>query len=200
MHSSDTNVNCVRSPLTNEMVTLNDMEEHMRMNLIDPKWKDQKSSMLSKIKETSKASDDEIAFNISNLAKYTTELFGSKHNKVSRDITNKTEKPKTLGINSFNNFNDTLTSYSVEKAKKIITKSQLSEHQSIKVQLINPSDENKKVQMVNVEIRSLNVTIGSLKDRITDIIGLNVTEQKVFLESVGILDDNKSLDFYKVTP
>ena len=54
----------VISPITGELVPLEDMAEHMRVYLIDPKWKTQKEAMLSKLKETSKASDDEISKNL----------------------------------------------------------------------------------------------------------------------------------------
>lgn len=66
----------VISPITGELVPLEDMAEHMRVSLIDPKWKTQKEAMLSKIKETSKASDDEISRNLSLLAKTRPDVFG----------------------------------------------------------------------------------------------------------------------------
>merc|ERR1711976_579711 len=71
----------VQSPLTNEIIAVNDMEEHMRLNLIDPRWRDQKKSMLDKIKQSSTASDDEIAFNIQNLAQNRPDIFGSTHHE-----------------------------------------------------------------------------------------------------------------------
>ncbi len=42
------------SPITGELVPIDQMAEHMRISLIDPKWKDQREIMLSKIKETTK--------------------------------------------------------------------------------------------------------------------------------------------------
>ena len=66
----------VISPITGELVPLEDMAEHMRVSLIDPKWKTQKEAMLSKLKETSKASDDEISKNLSLLARTRPDVFG----------------------------------------------------------------------------------------------------------------------------
>lgn len=66
----------VVSPITGELVPLEDMAEHMRVSLIDPKWKTQREAMLSKIKETSKATDDEISRNLSLLAKTRPDVFG----------------------------------------------------------------------------------------------------------------------------
>ena len=65
------------SPITGELVPIEDMAEHMRVSLIDPKWKTEKEAMLSKIKETAKASDDEISRNLSILARTRPDVFGS---------------------------------------------------------------------------------------------------------------------------
>lgn len=65
------------SPITGELVLLTEMQEHMRINLIDPKWKDQREAMLAKIKETTKASDTEIMSNLNRLAGTRPDVFGS---------------------------------------------------------------------------------------------------------------------------
>lgn len=65
------------SPITGELVLLSEMQEHMRINLIDPKWKDQREAMLAKIKETTKASDTEIMANLNRLAGTRPDVFGS---------------------------------------------------------------------------------------------------------------------------
>ncbi len=38
------------SPITGELVAVADMAEHMRISLIDPRWKEQREAMLSKIR------------------------------------------------------------------------------------------------------------------------------------------------------
>jgi splicing factor 3A subunit 1 len=48
----------------------------MRISLLDPKWKEQKEAMLSKIKDTTKAGDDEITRNLIGLAKTRPDIFG----------------------------------------------------------------------------------------------------------------------------
>eukprot|EP00232_Nephroselmis_pyriformis_P014095 CAMPEP_0182879816 /NCGR_PEP_ID=MMETSP0034_2-20130328/16204_1 /TAXON_ID=156128 /ORGANISM="Nephroselmis pyriformis, Strain CCMP717" /LENGTH=466 /DNA_ID=CAMNT_0025012777 /DNA_START=39 /DNA_END=1436 /DNA_ORIENTATION=+ len=67
----------VVSPITGEMVPIGEMAEHMRISLIDPKWKEQRDAMLSKLRETTKAEDDEIASNIVRLATTRPDIFGS---------------------------------------------------------------------------------------------------------------------------
>ena len=68
----------VVSPITGELIPLAQMQEHMRISLIDPKWKQQRDTMLSKIRETTKASDDEIGRNLLGLARHRPDVFGEQ--------------------------------------------------------------------------------------------------------------------------
>lgn len=52
------------------------MAEHMRVSLIDPRWKEQRDAMLAKIRETTKAADEEIGRNLVTLAKTRPDIFG----------------------------------------------------------------------------------------------------------------------------
>ena len=54
----------VLSPITGELIPVNEMAEHMRISLIDPKYKEQKERMMAKLRETTLAPDDEISRNI----------------------------------------------------------------------------------------------------------------------------------------
>ncbi|KAK9819320.1 hypothetical protein WJX74_005429 [Apatococcus lobatus] len=72
----------VVSPITGELIPLAQMQEHMRISLIDPKWKEQRDTMLSKIRETTKASDDEIGRNLLGLARHRPDVFGSTQEEV----------------------------------------------------------------------------------------------------------------------
>lgn len=64
------------SPITGELVPIQDMAEHMRVSLIDPRWKEQREAMLSKIRDTTRADDDEITRNLVGLAKTRPDIFG----------------------------------------------------------------------------------------------------------------------------
>lgn len=65
------------SPITGELVPLAQMAEHMRISLIDPQWRTQREAMLSKIRETTQASDDEITRNLVDLAGHRPDVFGT---------------------------------------------------------------------------------------------------------------------------
>jgi hypothetical protein len=67
----------VVSPITGELVPVEQMAEHMRVSLIDPKWKEQRDAMMAKIRETTKASDDEISRNLMGLAAARPDVFGT---------------------------------------------------------------------------------------------------------------------------
>ena len=66
----------VKSPITGELIEVAQMAEHMRISLIDPKWRVQREAMLAKIRETTKASDDEIGRNLVGLARHRPDVFG----------------------------------------------------------------------------------------------------------------------------
>lgn len=66
----------VVSPITGELVKISEMAEHMRVSLIDPRWKEQRDAMLAKIRETTKAADEEIGRNLVTLAKTRPDIFG----------------------------------------------------------------------------------------------------------------------------
>ncbi|CAL4957318.1 unnamed protein product [Urochloa decumbens] len=82
----------VVSPITGELIPISEMEEHMRISLIDPKFKEQKERMLAKIKETTLAQDDEISRNIVGLARTRPDIFGTTEEEVSNAVKAEIEK------------------------------------------------------------------------------------------------------------
>ncbi|XP_068639249.1 probable splicing factor 3A subunit 1 [Aristolochia californica] len=89
------------SPITGELIPLNDAGEHLRISLIDPKYKEQKERMFAKIRETTLASDDEISRNIDGLARTRPDIFGTTDeevlNAVKAEIVKKREEqPKQV--------------------------------------------------------------------------------------------------------
>ncbi|PWA76466.1 Pre-mRNA splicing factor PRP21-like protein [Artemisia annua] len=82
----------VISPITGELIPVNDMSEHMRISLIDPKFKEQKERMFAKIKETTLAKDDEISRNIVGLARTRPDIFGTTEEEVSNAVKAEIEK------------------------------------------------------------------------------------------------------------
>jgi splicing factor 3A subunit 1 len=90
----------VVSPITNELIPVNEMAEHMRISLIDPKYKEQKERMMAKLRETTLATDDEISRNIVGLARTRPDIFGTTEEEVSNavkaEIEVKKEDPKQV--------------------------------------------------------------------------------------------------------
>ncbi|KAL5723011.1 hypothetical protein ACHQM5_006459 [Ranunculus cassubicifolius] len=91
----------VVSPITGELVPTNEMAEHMRISLIDPKYKEQKERMMAKFRETTLAQDDEILRNIDGLARTRPDIFGTTEEEVSNAVKaeiekNKEEQPKQV--------------------------------------------------------------------------------------------------------
>ncbi|XP_028796540.1 probable splicing factor 3A subunit 1 [Neltuma alba] len=84
----------VVSPITGELIPINEMSEHMRISLIDPKFKEQKERMFAKIRETTLAQDDEISRNIVGLARTRPDIFGTTEEEVSNAVKAEIEKKK----------------------------------------------------------------------------------------------------------
>ncbi|KAK9142149.1 hypothetical protein Syun_011549 [Stephania yunnanensis] len=84
----------VVSPITGELIPINEMAEHMRISLIDPKYKEQKERMMAKIRETTLAHDDEISRNIVGLARTRPDIFGTTEEEVSNAVKAEIEKKK----------------------------------------------------------------------------------------------------------
>ncbi|KAL3617476.1 hypothetical protein CASFOL_037797 [Castilleja foliolosa] len=82
----------VVSPITGELISISEMSEHMRISLIDSKFKEQKDRMFAKIKETTLAADDEISRNILGLARTRPDIFGTTEEEVSNAVKAEIEK------------------------------------------------------------------------------------------------------------
>ncbi|GKA85100.1 probable splicing factor 3A subunit 1 [Tanacetum coccineum] len=80
------------SPITGELIPVNEMSKHIRISLIDPKYKEQKERMFAKIKETTLAQDDEISRNIVGLARTRPDIFGTTEEEVSNAVKAEIEK------------------------------------------------------------------------------------------------------------
>lgn len=84
----------VVSPITHELIPISEMSEHIRISLIDPKYKEQKERMFAKIRETTLAQDDEISRNIVGLARTRPDIFGTTEEEVSNAVKAEIEKKK----------------------------------------------------------------------------------------------------------
>merc|ERR1712183_1128554 len=67
----------VRSTINGEIITTETISTHLKDSLITHPYKEQRPTLLSKIRETTKCSEDEIATNLSLLAKKRPDLFAN---------------------------------------------------------------------------------------------------------------------------
>jgi len=67
----------VIDPITKKSIPIADMTEHMRIQLMDPKWAAEKAKFMDKQKESNLVGGDAIARNMNAFAKARTDLFGS---------------------------------------------------------------------------------------------------------------------------
>ncbi|KAL3796696.1 hypothetical protein HJC23_009996 [Cyclotella cryptica] len=63
-------------PITGKSIAIADMPEHMRIQLLDPKWAEERRRFLEKQRETNYVAGEDISANISRLAQARGDLFG----------------------------------------------------------------------------------------------------------------------------
>ncbi len=64
-------------PISGKQIAIADMPEHMRIQLLDPKWAEERRRFLDKQRETNFVAGEDIASNISRLAQARGDIFGS---------------------------------------------------------------------------------------------------------------------------
>ena len=69
-------------PITGKSVAIADMPEHMRIQLLDPKWAEERKRFLDKQRETNFVAGDDIASNISRFAQARGDIFGSSEAEI----------------------------------------------------------------------------------------------------------------------
>jgi len=78
-------------PLTGQQVRLDEMEEHMRISLLDPKWKEQKQRDEERRKDSNVAGGDDINRNLKSFAARRTDIFGDQEVAIGEVIGKTTE-------------------------------------------------------------------------------------------------------------
>jgi splicing factor 3A subunit 1 len=87
----------MRDPLTGKTVSVDVMSEHMRVALLDPKWRIEQQRFQDKQKETGFAEGSSIADNLKQFAKRRGDIFGHKQiGSSSMEEEEEEEKPETI--------------------------------------------------------------------------------------------------------
>ena len=72
----------VLDPRTGKAIAANDLSEHMRIELLDPKWREERQRMLDKHKDTNFATDIDIADNLASFAQQRPDIFKSSSSVI----------------------------------------------------------------------------------------------------------------------
>lgn len=67
----------VIDPITGATVAAADLSDHMRIQLMDPKWREQQARAAEKQKDTALAEGDSIAASLKSMARKRGDIFGS---------------------------------------------------------------------------------------------------------------------------
>ncbi len=74
----------VVDPITGQHVNVKDLSEHMRVQLLDPKWKEQQARVREKLSDTPYATGDSIASSLQAFARQRTDIFGTAAEEVEQ--------------------------------------------------------------------------------------------------------------------
>lgn len=67
----------VIDPITGQKVAASDLSDHMRIQLMDPKWREEQARAAAKQKDTALAEGESIAASLKSLARKRGDIFGS---------------------------------------------------------------------------------------------------------------------------
>eukprot|EP01102_Stenamoeba_stenopodia_P010546 TRINITY_DN3192_c0_g1_i1.p1 TRINITY_DN3192_c0_g1~~TRINITY_DN3192_c0_g1_i1.p1 ORF type:complete len:637 (+),score=182.12 TRINITY_DN3192_c0_g1_i1:129-2039(+) len=73
-------------PICKEEIPVNEMAEHMRIELLDPKYQAEKKAMMEKIGSSSLAGGDEITRHLNKFAARRTDIFGKEEVEIGRAL------------------------------------------------------------------------------------------------------------------
>lgn len=77
----DRSVKFQKCPICGEEISVEDLQEHMRIELLDPKWKENKTRLQEKQRETSLAHNRNIAANLKALSSHMPDVFETKQSE-----------------------------------------------------------------------------------------------------------------------
>ena len=81
-------------PRCGSSVPASEMAEHIRIELLDPKWREQKAAFEAKKQLTNYVDDSTLAENLTKLTEFRTDIFGSKDISLTSQIEHDTQQKK----------------------------------------------------------------------------------------------------------
>ena len=73
-------------PRCGQQIPVDEMAEHMKIELLDPKYAQQRQLMFDRMKSTSAATDQEVSQSLSAFASRRTDIFGSEEVEIGKSV------------------------------------------------------------------------------------------------------------------
>lgn len=89
-------------PLSGREVPINEVSEHMRIQLLDPKWREEQARFLEKQKDTGYAEGSSIADNLRQFAKKRSDIFGDSSANASVEKRSKNDSDASISQQNLN--------------------------------------------------------------------------------------------------
>ncbi|KAI3800104.1 hypothetical protein L1987_35412 [Smallanthus sonchifolius] len=181
----------VLSPITGELITLNDMSQHLR----DPKYKEQRERVYAKFREITLAQDEKISTSIHGLALICPDVFWTTEEEVFNAI--KEYLKITCHVPRFGWTEDPEPKRQRLDDSLLVPENQfLAQHPGpVCISVWVP----EKGQMLEISVESLSESVSSLKEKIAGEIEEAPPANKLKLSrTAGFFNDNLSLAYYNV--
>jgi splicing factor 3A subunit 1 len=81
-------------PKCGQEIPVDQMEEHMKIELLDPKYRIQRQAMMERTKGSPLAGDDDIARNLGAFARRRTDIFGDQEVEIGKSVGDEKEHKK----------------------------------------------------------------------------------------------------------
>ena len=183
-----------RCPVCRDMIPVKDFQEHIRLELIDPKYKQTRENLKTSSSANVFASGNEVYKNLQNLAKQRPDLISedkrAEGSRVSADpIMEKTKKRPN---------EEFLPNLVPEKQWAQMHPGPVAVH----VQIPDESENEKwnfngQILQISVDIRS---TVLDIKNKLSEILGMPVSKMKFKNITHSVMKDSNSLAYYNVIP
>jgi splicing factor 3A subunit 1 len=201
------------------LIPIEHANEHLKVELIDPRWKDQKEREMEKFKTTNIVKSDQISQNIENFAKKRTDLIGSEEElQIGKSVDDKnTDDDKILWDGDKSTLLKTKGKIAAKKAEEMFnqkkrelevennneeTSNKKRKLNSIKIKIILPKVENNEGWNINSTTIEINLdpesTIDELKQLILKETNIPITKQRISLPGIGFLTATNSLSSYNI--
>lgn len=185
-------------PRCGSSIRASQMAEHMRIELLDPKWREQKQAFQAKLGVTNLVANDTIVSQLSQLTETRTDIFGAEEREVGTGGVAVDSGPKVIWdghAKTAASATNKMNRLAQQQADTLLAQQQAAKAQ--KRQKMDPTLHMIQIQLPSSETLSIplpkSATISHLKDVIAKETSIAVSKQKLSIDG-NVLKNTAMVD------